>query len=93
VEDIGRFENQFLDSLRRNNAGLLTAIRESRNLTDDNIQSLQDAINAFKGTFQRSGDQSQTVEEESEDALGHGEHAQESVPRYQNQNPAPADGE
>jgi F-type H+-transporting ATPase subunit alpha len=91
VEDVGRFESQFLDSLRRNNAGLLGAIRESRNLTDDNVQALQEAIGGFKRTFQHSGEQSQTVEEEQVDALGGGEHGQESVPRYSN--PAPADGE
>jgi F-type H+-transporting ATPase subunit alpha len=92
VEDVGRFENQFLDSLRRNNSGLLSAIRETRNLTDDNLQALQEAIDAFKRTFQHSGEQSQTVEEEQVDALGGGEHGQDTVPRYDSK-PAPADGE
>jgi F-type H+-transporting ATPase subunit alpha len=92
VEDIGRFESQFLDSLRRNNAGLLSAIRETRNLTDDNVSALQEAIDGFKRTFQHSGEQSQTVEEESVDALGAGEHGQDTVARYDSK-PAPADGE
>jgi F-type H+-transporting ATPase subunit alpha len=92
VEDIGRFENQFLDSLRRNNSGLLGAIRETKNLTDEGIQALQEAIDAFKRTFQHSGDKSQTVEEESVDALGAGEHGQDTVPKYDSK-PAPADGE
>src|SRR6266851_2450663 len=38
VEDIRRFEDQFLDYLRRNQSGLLGAIRETKDLTDDNIQ-------------------------------------------------------
>ncbi len=92
VEDIGRFEGQFLDSLRRNNAGVLSAIRETLALTDENIQTLQDAIDAFKRTFRHAGDQSQSVEDEPADALGAGEHAQDSVPRY-GERPAPADGE
>jgi F-type H+-transporting ATPase subunit alpha len=92
VEDIGRFENQFLDSLRRNNGGLLSAIRETKNLTDDNVQALQDAIDAFKRSFQHSGERSQTVDEEPVDALGAGEHGQDTVPRYDSK-PAPADGE
>jgi F-type H+-transporting ATPase subunit alpha len=91
VEDVGRFETQFLESLRRNNAGLLGAIRVTLILTDDNIQALKDAIGAFKRSFQHSGDQSQSTEEESSDSLGASEHGQESVPRYNK--PAPADGE
>jgi len=92
VEDIGRFENQFLDSLRRNNSGLLSAIRETKALSDENVASLQEAIDGFKRTFQHSGDQSQSVEEESVDALGQGEHGQDTVAKY-GAKPAPADGE
>ncbi|HUN30741.1 MAG TPA: F0F1 ATP synthase subunit alpha [Trebonia sp.] len=92
VEDIGRFESQFLDSLRRNQEGLLSAIRESKALTDENVQTLQEAIGAFKQTFQSSDDRSQTVEEEAVDALGQGEQEQDTVARYGSK-PAPADGE
>jgi F-type H+-transporting ATPase subunit alpha len=91
VEDIRRFEQQFLDYLRRNQEGLLGAIRETKDLTDENIQTLQDAIGAFKRTFEPSGHESLVVEEESVDSLGAGEHGQETVPRYAT--PAPADGE
>jgi F-type H+-transporting ATPase subunit alpha len=91
VEDIRRFEQQFLDYLRRNEAGLLGAIRESKDLTDENIQALQEAIGAFKRTFEPSGHESLVVEEESVDSLGADEHGQESVPRYAT--PAPADSE
>jgi F-type H+-transporting ATPase subunit alpha len=91
VEDIRRFEQQFLDYLRRNEAGLLGAIRETKDLTDENIQTLQDAIGAFKRTFEPSGSQALVVEEESVDSLGAGEVGQESVPRYET--PAPADSE
>jgi F-type H+/Na+-transporting ATPase subunit alpha len=91
VEDIRRFEQQFLDSLRRNQAGLLGAIRETKDLTDENIQTLQDAIDAFKRTFEPAGHQSLVVEEESVDSLGADEHGQETVPRYAT--PVTADSE
>jgi F-type H+-transporting ATPase subunit alpha len=91
VEDIRRFEAQFLDYLRRNEAGLLGAIRETKDLTDANIQTMQDAIGAFKRTFEPSGGQSLVVEEESVEPLAAGEQDQETVARYAP--PAPADGE
>jgi F-type H+-transporting ATPase subunit alpha len=91
VEDIRRFEQQFLDYLRRNEAGLLGAIRETKDLTDENIQTLQDAIGAFKRTFEPAGHQSLVVDEEPVDSLGADEHGQESVPRYATL--APADSE
>jgi F-type H+/Na+-transporting ATPase subunit alpha len=91
VEDIRRFEQQFLDYLRRNQAGLLGAIRETNDLTDDNIQTLQGAIDAFKRTFEPSGHQTLVVEEESAESLEAGELDQETVPRYAV--PVPADSE
>src|SRR6201990_1864000 len=55
VEDIRRFEDEFLGHLRRTHGGLLAAIRETKDLTDENIQTLTDAIGAFKRTFEVSG--------------------------------------
>ena len=55
VEDIRRFETEFLDYLRRNNDGLLTSIRETKDLTDDNITTLKDAIDRFRRTFEVTG--------------------------------------
>ena len=55
VEDIRRFEAEFLDYLRRANGGLLTAIRETKDLTDDNIATLKDAIGRFRATFEVTG--------------------------------------
>ena len=92
VEDIRRFEQQLLDSLRRNQAGLLGAIRETKDLTDDNIQTLQNAVDAFKRTFETSGSQALVVEDESVDSLGAGERRARSRSR-DTTTPAPADGE
>src|SRR6516225_7069697 len=52
VEDIRRFESEFLDYLRRDHAGVLTAIRETKNFSDDDVTALQDAIGRFRRTFE-----------------------------------------
>ena len=51
VADIRSFEAQFLDHLRREKAGLLSAIRESKKFEDDTEAGLLEAINAFKEQF------------------------------------------
>ena len=92
TEDIKRFETEFLDYLRRDQAGLLTAIRETKDLSDDTITALKDAIDRFRRTFEVTGGQLLVSDEEPVDALGEGEAGQESVPRYSG-TPAPAGGE
>ncbi len=52
VEDIKRFESEFLDYMRRERGGILQSIRESKKLDDDAKQGLDDAMTAFKGQFQ-----------------------------------------
>jgi F-type H+/Na+-transporting ATPase subunit alpha len=82
VEDIRRFESEFIDYLRRSNAGLLTSIRETKDLTDDNISTLKDAIDRFRRTFEVSGGEL-LVSDEGVPALGDDEDKQETVPRYE----------
>jgi F-type H+-transporting ATPase subunit alpha len=82
VEDIRRFESEFLDYLRRDHAGLLAAIRETKNLTDDDVTSLQDAIDRFRRGFEVTGGQLLVTDEEPADALGAGEASQEKVAKY-----------
>ena len=55
VEDVRRFETEFLDYLRRNNEGLLDAIRETKELTDDSVTTLKDAMDQFRRTFEVTG--------------------------------------
>jgi F-type H+-transporting ATPase subunit alpha len=52
VEDIRRFESEFLDNLRRNHAGILTTIRETKDLSDDTIGALKDAVGTFRDGFE-----------------------------------------
>ncbi|MEV0790962.1 F0F1 ATP synthase subunit alpha [Kribbella sp. NPDC050459] len=53
VNDVLRFERDFLDYLRRESK-VLDAIRESGLFGDDEAQAVTDALKAFKPTFQTS---------------------------------------
>jgi F-type H+/Na+-transporting ATPase subunit alpha len=68
VDDIRRFETDLLDYLRRGHGGVLTTIRETRELSDDTISALKDAVEAFRGGFE-TGDGELLVRDESEEAL------------------------
>jgi F-type H+-transporting ATPase subunit alpha len=92
AEDVRRFESEFLDYLRRDQAGILTTIRETKDLTDDTITALKEAIDRFRRTFEVTGGQLLVSDEEQVSALNEDEAGQESVARYSG-TPAPADGE
>jgi len=55
VEDIGRFEDEFLDYLQRSHSGIYQTIRETGQMSDDTATTLKDAIEEFRGTFETSG--------------------------------------
>jgi F-type H+/Na+-transporting ATPase subunit alpha len=93
VEDIRRFEDQFLDHLRRNQSGLLAAIRETKDLTDDNIQTLKDSMNAFRRGFETSAGETLSAEDEEVPPLGDDEDKQETIARYDTSPSTSADGE
>ncbi|MEU5877577.1 F0F1 ATP synthase subunit alpha [Spirillospora sp. NPDC047279] len=54
VEDVRRFETDFLEYVVRNHDGLLTSIRETGKLSDDGLTTLKDAITEFKKGFETS---------------------------------------
>jgi F-type H+-transporting ATPase subunit alpha len=91
VEDIRRFETEYLDYLRRSYTGLLTTIRETNNLTDDDVTTLKEATDRFRRTFEVTGGQLLVTSDEAVPALGEGEDKQESIARYES--PAPAEEE
>jgi F-type H+/Na+-transporting ATPase subunit alpha len=91
VEDIRRFETEYLDYLRRSYTGLLTTIRETNNLTDDDVTTLKEATDRFRRTFEVTGGQLLVTSDEAVPALGEGEDKQESIARYET--PAPAEEE
>src|SRR5579859_4835092 len=51
VDDVGRFEEEFLDYVGRSHAGIFDAIRETGRLSDDTKTALKDAIENFKKSF------------------------------------------
>jgi F-type H+/Na+-transporting ATPase subunit alpha len=56
VEDVRRFEDEFLDRIARNHPGIYDAIRETGDLSDDTATALKDAIEDFRRSFEtRSG--------------------------------------
>ena len=54
VEDIRRFERELLDYMHREHKGLMTSIVEGGKMSDDTVQALGDAVNAFKKQFETS---------------------------------------
>jgi F-type H+-transporting ATPase subunit alpha len=55
VEDVLRFEREFLDYLRRDHSGILDGIRESKDLPDEAENALEDAYSSFLDMFETSG--------------------------------------
>ena len=53
VEDVQRFESEFIESMRSRNAGLLDEIRSTGVLPDDQVKA---AVEAFKATFQMTAE-------------------------------------
>ncbi|MBX3566005.1 MAG: F0F1 ATP synthase subunit alpha [Sphingomonas sp.] len=51
VQDVVRYEAAMLADMRANHAGILSAIRESKDLKDDTRAELKDALEAFAKTF------------------------------------------
>ncbi|WP_299518541.1 F0F1 ATP synthase subunit alpha [uncultured Serinicoccus sp.] len=51
VSDVRRFENEWVEYLRREHDGLLAGIRESGKLGDDTAAALGDAMSAFQSEF------------------------------------------
>jgi F-type H+/Na+-transporting ATPase subunit alpha len=85
VEDVRRFEHDFLDELGRSNSGIYDAIRETGDLGTDTIVALKDAIEQFRAGFEKS-DGSLLVTEEPADALDPDEVQPEAIRHF---NPPP----
>ncbi|NKQ54891.1 F0F1 ATP synthase subunit alpha [Amycolatopsis sp. K13G38] len=78
VEDIGRFEAEFLDNVRHHHEGILADIRDSKKLSDDNEQRLIDVVGEFKKGFTATGGGS-VVNEAPAEAMDESEEQRESV--------------
>ena len=51
VQDIRRFESEFLDFIGTERKGIFDVIAETRDLSDDTVAALKEAITAFKSRF------------------------------------------
>jgi F-type H+-transporting ATPase subunit alpha len=55
IEDIGRFEEEFLGTLGRKHPGVYESIRETGQLSEDTTTALKDAIEDFRRGFEITG--------------------------------------
>ncbi len=78
VEDVRRFETEFLDHLRASDDGILSSIRESQKLGEETESKLTDAVNDFKKGFAATGGGS-VVPDEHVEALDEEQVAKEAV--------------
>ncbi|MEU7985739.1 F0F1 ATP synthase subunit alpha [Streptosporangium canum] len=81
VEDIRRFEADFHDYLSRESKGIFDSIRETKELSDDTVTALKDAITEFKKSFETSSGEL-LVNEEPVAALAAGEVGQEKITKH-----------
>src|ERR1700733_7672881 len=66
VEDVKRFETELLDPIRGSKDGILSDIRTSKKLSEENEKALTDAINHFKKVFAATGGGSVVPDEHAE---------------------------
>jgi F-type H+-transporting ATPase subunit alpha len=81
VEDVRRFETEFLADLGRSHAGIYDAIRETGELSEDTIVALKDAIDQFRRAFERS-DGSLLITDEPAEPLDDSDVEAERVRKY-----------
>src|ERR1700722_19156037 len=86
IEDVRRFEAEFLDYLKRTHAGILTGIRETLDLPEEAVTALKDAIEDFRRVFETSSGGLLVDDEEKAEALEN--EGQETVARRRPEPPA-----
>ena len=78
VEDVRRFETEFLDHVRASEESILSEIRESQKLSEETENKLTKAIKEFKKGFAATGGGS-VVRDEHVEALDEEKLAKEAV--------------
>jgi F-type H+-transporting ATPase subunit alpha len=79
LEDVSRFEHDFLENLQRSHEGILTAIRETKDLSEDTVTALKDAVEEFRKSFETSSGELLSGEDEQAEALK--DEGQETIAR------------
>jgi F-type H+-transporting ATPase subunit alpha len=82
VEDVARFEEEFLDSVQRNHKGIYDAIRETGELSDDTTTALKDAIDEFRQGFEIRGGESLVKDEEPAEPIAEDEEGRDKLNKY-----------
>jgi F-type H+/Na+-transporting ATPase subunit alpha len=82
VEDVRRFESEFLDELARTRAGIYDAIRETGELSNDTMVSLKEAVGQFRASFEKSDGELLVVPEEPAEPLSREQVEQEKLRTY-----------
>jgi F-type H+-transporting ATPase subunit alpha len=68
VDDVRRFESEFLDYLQRSHEGVYASIRETGQLGDDTATTLKDAVEEFRRGFEIGGGE-MLISDESAEAV------------------------
>jgi F-type H+-transporting ATPase subunit alpha len=81
LEDVGRFEHDFLDYIQRERSGIYDAIREAKDLSDDAASALKEAIEEFRKNFTVSSGEL-LIEEEPAEPIDESKIEPEKVKKY-----------
>jgi F-type H+-transporting ATPase subunit alpha len=81
VDDVRRFEAEFLDHVEANHAGIFEHIREHGTLPDEVVEQLTTAVKEFRGRF-RPSEGAPPLREAEAEAMDEEEIEQEGVKRY-----------
>ncbi|MGH3300641.1 MAG: F0F1 ATP synthase subunit alpha [Streptosporangiaceae bacterium] len=92
VEDVRRFETEFLEDIQTSHAGIYDAIRETGELSDDTEVALTDVINEFRSRFEKTGGEL-LVSAELEEPLEESDVQPEAIHRQRTAPPPPAPGQ
>jgi F-type H+-transporting ATPase subunit alpha len=79
LEDIRRFEREFLDYLKRDHKAVLDTIRSTNALSDDSVTLLENAISSFKTQFTTTEGKPLVVHEAPAEALDAAEVQQATI--------------
>ncbi|MEP6696885.1 MAG: F0F1 ATP synthase subunit alpha [Pseudonocardiales bacterium] len=91
VRDVRRFEAEFLDYIGHEQQGIYDDIRESGKLSDDAIEQLKKAIEAFKKQFETGEGDSLKLNEAEAQAMDADDVDQETVKKYTKKPPKKSD--
>jgi F-type H+/Na+-transporting ATPase subunit alpha len=91
VEDVRRFEAEFLEYLRHQQEGILAEIADTKDLSDETVKRLLDAVDHFKRTTFATSSGVRVIKDPEAEALDAEEVGRESV-RVRRPPPPPREG-